>query len=116
MHGSDGADTLRGGSGADMLTGDEGADTFVYETSDLRVGTYDTITGFDPTVDTFDFSDLDYLDRHAPPDDDRVTYMAQDGGVMVYVDMSDLPGATEIAFLEDVTIADLDASADWYTF
>jgi Ca2+-binding RTX toxin-like protein len=115
LDGGAGDDTIRGGSGADLLTGGEGADTFVYDLQDLKVGTYDTITDFDPTQDVFDFSDLDYLSRNAPDDEDRVWLVEQNGGVMVLVDMSNLPGATEIAFLEGVTAAEL-SGTDWYSF
>ena len=54
LNGRDGDDTLQGGAGNDQLTGGSGADTFILENG---MGD-DTVTDFDATEDTLDFSNL----------------------------------------------------------
>lgn len=103
LEGGAGNDTIRGGFGEDKLSGGEGSDVFVWETSDLAVGAYDTITDFDASTDILDFSALDYLSSFAPDDADRVWTEEVNGGTLVLMDMSNLPGATEVVFLEGVT-------------
>lgn len=52
--GNGGNDTLIGGAGADHLDGGPGADTFQYTTASESTGAgFDTIAGFDATVDNF---------------------------------------------------------------
>ncbi len=50
-----------------------------------------------------DFSALDYLSLFALDDADRVWTEEVNGGTLVLMDMSNLPGATEVVFLEGVT-------------
>lgn len=50
--GGSGADTFDGGGNSDVLTGGGGADTFVYDdVSDSAASRYDTLIGFDATLD-----------------------------------------------------------------
>jgi|GEM_PF-6753274 len=115
LDGGAGDDVIRGGEAADTLTGGAGGDTFTWETDDLAVGTFDTISDFDVASDTLDFSNLDYLSRSGPNDADRVVLQEVNGGTLISMDMSSRSGATEVVFLEGVTGlvgSDLDGS-DW---
>jgi RTX calcium-binding nonapeptide repeat (4 copies) len=63
--GHDGNDTLIGGGGGDTLIGGEGKDVFKYNAvTDSQTGStgnpanYDTVVGFNPSHDAFDFSGI----------------------------------------------------------
>jgi Ca2+-binding RTX toxin-like protein len=52
LDGREGADTLNGGDGSDVLTGGTGADRFVFDLAPNASTNLDTITDFQPGVDT----------------------------------------------------------------
>ena len=111
IDGGAGRDLIRGGAGEDLLTGGEGRDVFTWERSDMAVGTFDTITDFVVGEDLLDLTELSYVGRNAPDGEDRVQISEVNGGTLVSVDMSYLPGATSLVFLEGVTGL---GGTDWF--
>ena len=63
--GNGGNDTITGGSGADALTGGSGKVTFAYNSSsDSTPSSHDTITDFNASRDTIDFTNIAGINAH----------------------------------------------------
>jgi len=58
LHGGDGNDYLTGGSGSDTIVTGAGKDTVAFSTSDIRDGSMDRITDFNPYMDKLDLSGM----------------------------------------------------------
>ena len=58
LHGGDGNDYLTGGSGSDTIVTGAGKDTVAFSASDIRDGSIDRITDFNPYMDKLDLSGM----------------------------------------------------------
>lgn len=107
LDGGAGNDQLQGGSGNDTLTGGEGADGFLFiSTSVVHAEGVDTITDYDVDEDYFLFNG-NFL--HIAPGEtliQNVIALEGDGGAELWADVW-TEGLTQIAFVEDLTAAQL---------
>ena len=58
LYGGDGNDYLTGGSGSDTIVTGAGKDTVAFSTSDIRDGSMDRITDFNPYMDKLGLSGM----------------------------------------------------------
>ena len=113
--GGEGDDTLEGGHGSDVFTGGEGSDTFAFVQPQGIYAGIDTITDYEMGVDSFQFSS-DFLNV-APGEThiENVIALEGDGGAELWADVGNI-GLTQIAFVEDLTAAQLQTELDQASF
>ena len=114
LSGRDGDDVLNGGLGSDNMQGGADGDAFVFDTA-LGVGNVDTISDFDPVLDSILLDDAIFtglplgplaasaFNNGGPVDaDDRITYNSASGALSFDSDGSGAAAATQFATISNL--------------